>query len=141
MRSIFTLLIMMQSFLIMAQSGATMGDWKVNAPLSKRESIQQFYKDRLKLLLVTPESPVPRDYIQFDNDLRINIIYQTKMENHLTAEQGVVAPWIKIEVDQLQQRAEAIRDSGVIIIKDAPVKGEIYFQAPDGLVYRMVSKP
>ncbi len=120
------------------QNGIAIGDLKINAPISKQQDIREFYKEVLGATVVTPDGPVPRDYVQFDNGIRINIIYQTKGKNTLSTSQSLKAPWIKLSVNRFGERRAKVINFGVQVIKEVPYK-ELYFQSPDGLVYRMVT--
>ncbi len=121
-------------------SGIDIADIKLNCNVSSMEEVRSFYTDVLGANLVSPESKVPRDYIQFDNDQRINIIYMSDSEKVLTKEQAMNAPWVKIEVEDFDKRYKKVKKSGVSIIKENKEKRELYFQSPDGQVYRMVGK-
>jgi|GEM_PF-4843226 len=119
------------------QNGIVLGDLKINAPISKQQDIREFYKEVLGATVVTPNSPVPRDYVKFDNGIRINIIYHSNRKQLLNSNQALKAPWIKLKVDRFGQRRAMVIGFGVKVIKEVPHK-ELYFQSPDGIVYRMV---
>ena len=126
------------SWIVPWQNGIAIGDLKINAPISKQQDIREFYKEVLGAKVVTPDGPVPRDYVQFDNGIRINIIYQNNRKDILTTTQSLKAPWIKLSVNRFGERRAKVINFGVQVIKEVPYK-ELYFQSPDGLVYRMVT--
>ncbi|MEO9805306.1 MAG: hypothetical protein ABJF04_18755 [Reichenbachiella sp.] len=121
-----------------AQSGIDLGDLKINQPLNTRQEIQYFYSKTMDAELVSFETPVVRDFIQFDNGLRLNIIYQEDLEMVPNATEFHKGLWIKILVNDFDSRYRKIKDSTAKIIKDQPEKGELYFQAPGGQIFRMV---
>ncbi|MEQ9422903.1 MAG: hypothetical protein RJQ09_00690 [Cyclobacteriaceae bacterium] len=138
MKHLFLALSLLSGFSSFSQSAFELFDLKVNHHATLRNEIQTFYKDVLKCELVTPDSNVPRDYVQFSNDQRLNIIYFDDDNQILSDDDFMNSIWIKIKVDEFVKRREAVLGSGVKIIADKPDKGELYFQAPGGQVYRMV---
>ncbi|MEO9965705.1 MAG: VOC family protein [Reichenbachiella sp.] len=126
------------TFSILAQEAVNLGDLKINQLLESRSEIQTFYKETLGAKVVSFDEPVVRDYIQFDNDLRLNLIYQQDFKDVPDADAFYGGLWIKILVDDFDRRYNRVKNSTAKIIKDRPEKGELYFQAPGGQVYRMV---
>ena len=135
MKILYTCLVCL--WIVPWQNGIKLGDLKVNAPISKQQDIREFYQEVLNATVVTPDSPVPRDYVQFDNGIRINVIYQKERKQYLTPSQSLKAPWIKLTVTRFGERRAAVINFGAKVIKEVPHR-ELYFQSPDGLVYRMV---
>lgn len=123
-----------------AQSTIELGDLKINQSLDLKSEIQQFYKETMTASLVSFETPVVRDYIQFDNGFRLNMIYQEDEASVPDTDQFYKGLWIKILVDDFDSRYKKIKKTNAKIIKDVPEKGELYFQAPGGQVFRMVKK-
>ncbi|MEX0314944.1 MAG: VOC family protein [Allomuricauda sp.] len=112
-----------------------LGNMKINHHVNDTVKIRKFYKDVLGAKLITPKSKVPRDYMEFSNGFRLNIIYLDKgVPNQGEFFDGL---WIRIHVQDFKEVAQRIRDSEAKIIKDYPDKNEIYFQAPGGQVFRM----
>ena len=108
---------------------------KVNHYLKDTSEVRTFYKEVLGMNLVTPKSPVTRDYIEFANGFRMNIIYMEKnVPSQADFHDGL---WIRIHTADFKNVAERVRQSGVKIIQDKVEKNEIYFQAPGGQVFRM----
>lgn len=112
-----------------------LGNMKVDHHVNDTTEIREFYRNILGFKLVTPDSPVPRDYVEFSNGFRLNIIYQRK--DVPSNEDFMNGLWLRIHVADFATVAERVRKSGVKIIHDKVDKDEIYFQALGGQVYRM----
>lgn len=112
-----------------------LGNMKINHHVKDTSKVRNFYKDILGAKLVQPKSKFPRDYLEFSNGFRLNIIYLNEGVPSLT--EFYDGLWIRIHVEDFKKVAQRIRNSSAKIIKDRPGNNEIYFQAPGGQVFRM----
>ena len=136
MKQSFLLLFLTWAFMANSQySDVRLGNLKINHNIQDTLEVRSFYRDVLGVELHTPSSKVPRDYLRFSNDFRLNIIYQKEgAPNH---EDFMKALWIRIHVKDFKILANRVRGSKATVFKDRPETNEIYFQAPGGQVFRM----
>ncbi|WP_298794193.1 VOC family protein [uncultured Allomuricauda sp.] len=136
MKSIFLCMAMVFTVVTFSQKQEVhLGNLKVNHHVKDTLEVRKFYKDVLGMKLITPKSPVPRDYVEFSNGFRINIIYlKENVPSIADFHEGL---WIRIHTADFKNVAERVRQSGVKIIRDKVEKNEIYFQAPGGQIFRM----
>jgi hypothetical protein len=104
---------------------------KVSAALATRQKIQRFYRDGLGCR-VTAENG--RDRIHLGEDYYITIVYSDSKPYAGAFTESV---WLELQTDDpsaLKERVTAFGGKPV----DAPDPAHFIFQAPDGVVYRIV---
>jgi len=134
----YVLLTLVSQAVFAQKSSIELVHLKLNQDEAKMAEIREFYKGVLGLKLVSPEGAIKRDYLEFDNGQRLNLIYVSK-ERVPDQRAFMNGMWIRLETTDFNTLVEKVMASGVPIVKEVTGK-ELYFQAPGGQVWRMVKK-
>ena len=138
--SIFLLAILASlNVLAQSKSGIELEHLKINQNLAEAENIRHFYREVLDLKVVSPEGRVKRDYVEFDNGQRINLIYFSDASKVPSKEEFLNGLWIRITVNNFEDKRDKVLATKAKVIRQVDGK-ELYFQAPGGQVFRMVKK-